>query len=171
MVNCKRCLTLLFGVIFVSNIFFIYGGHQANLMNLYQPRRQGAPETAKESSTADMIIYQIYPRSFRDSNGDGIGDLQGIIEKLDYLQGLGINAIWFSPFFRSPQADFGYDVSDYYDISPEYGTMADFDRLLQEMHARNMKMILDLPLNHTSIEHPWFIESRKSKDDPYRDYY
>jgi oligo-1,6-glucosidase/alpha-glucosidase len=120
---------------------------------------------------SDAVIYQIYPRSFKDSTGDGIGDLQGIIHELDYLQELGVNTIWFSPFFKSPQADFGYDVSDYYDISPEYGTMEDFDELLREMHARHMKMILDLPLNHTSIEHPWFKESSSSKDNPKRDWY
>jgi len=119
----------------------------------------------------DLIIYQIYPRSFKDSNGDGIGDLQGIIGELDYLQGLGINAVWFSPFFMSPQEDHGYDVSDYCDISPEYGTMADFDGLLEEMHARDMKVILDLPLNHTSVEHPWFKESASGKDTPKRDWY
>lgn len=127
--------------------------------------------TSMESATADLVVYQIYPRSFKDSTGDGIGDLRGIIEKLDYLQELGINTIWFSPFFKSPQGDFGYDISDYYDISPEYGTMVDFDELLKEMHARDMKMILDIPLNHTSIEHPWFKESASSTDNPKRDWY
>jgi len=124
-----------------------------------------------ESSIADLVIYQIYPRSFKDSTGDGVGDLRGIIEKLDYLQELGVNAIWFSPFFKSPQGDHGYDVSDYYDISPEYGTIADFHELIKEIHARDIKMILDLPLNHTSIEHPWFKESASSKDNPKRDWY
>jgi len=119
----------------------------------------------------DLVIYQIYPRSFKDSNGDGIGDLQGVIGELDYLQELGINAIWFSPFFKSPQCDYGYDVSDYCDISPEYGTMADFEELIKEMHTRDLKMILDLPLNHTSIKHPWFKESASSKDNPNRDWY
>jgi len=125
----------------------------------------------KESSITDLVIYQIYPRSFKDSTGDGVGDLRGIIEKLDYLQELGVNAIWFSPFFKSPQGDHGYDVSDYYDISPEYGTIADFHELIKEIHARDIKMILDLPLNHTSIEHPWFKESASSKDNPKRDWY
>ena len=125
----------------------------------------------KESSIAYLVIYQIYPRSFKDSTGDGVGDLRGIIEKLDYLQELGVNAIWFSPFFKSPQGDHGYDVSDYYDISPEYGTIADFHELIKEIHARDIKMILDLPLNHTSIEHPWFKESASSKDNPKRDWY
>jgi glycosidase len=110
----------------------------------------------KEYSVDDLVVYHIYPRSFRDSNGDGIGDQKGIVEKLDYLQDLGVNAIWFSPFFESPQGDHGYDVSDFFDIDQEYGTVADFNILLNEIHSRDMKMILDLPLNHTSIEHPWF---------------
>jgi glycosidase len=165
--------TLSSGIILILTSLVISGCHTVNNKSTdgSEFRGESATKAVQKSSTADMIIYQIYPRSFRDSNGDGIGDLQGVIEKLDYLQELGVNTIWFSPFFKSPQADFGYDVSDYYDISPEYGTMADFDRLLQEMRARNMKMILDLPLNHTSIEHSWFKESASSKDNPKRDWY
>jgi glycosidase len=125
----------------------------------------------RESSINNLVIYQIYPRSFKDSNGDGIGDIQGIIGELDYLQELGINTIWSSPVFKSPQSDHGYDVSDFLDISPEYGTMEDLDELIQETHARDMKIILDLPLNHTSIEHLWFKESSSSKDNPKRDWY
>lgn len=117
------------------------------------------------------VIYQVYPRSFKDSTGNGIGDLQGLIGKLDYLQGLGVDAIWFSPFFKSPQADFGYDVTDFCDIAPEYGTMADFGRLVKETHDRCMKVILDLVLNHTSDEHPWFVESASSQNNPKRDWY
>ncbi len=117
------------------------------------------------------IIYQIYPRSFKDGNGDGIGDLPGIIEKLDYLEGLGIAAIWLSPIFPSPMKDFGYDVSDYTGIHPMFGTMADFDRLLAEAHQRGLKVLLDLVPNHTSDEHPWFLESRSSRDNPKRDWY
>ena len=117
------------------------------------------------------VVYQIYPRSFRDSTGNGIGDLQGIIQKLDYLENLGVETIWFSPFFKSPQKDHGYDVSDFRDIDPVYGTMNDFDILLESMHKRKMKMILDLVLNHTSDEHPWFIESASSRDNPKRDWY
>ncbi|MCC6614793.1 MAG: DUF3459 domain-containing protein [Anaerolineae bacterium] len=117
------------------------------------------------------IIYQIYPRSFMDSNGDGIGDLQGIISKLDYLAWLGIDAIWISPIYPSPMADFGYDVSDYTDINPIFGSLADFDVLIAEATVRQIKVILDLVPNHTSDQHPWFIESRSSRDNPKRDWY
>ena len=116
-------------------------------------------------------IYQIYPRSFHDSNGDGIGDLQGIIQKLDYIHELGFETIWISPFFSSPQADFGYDISDYTDISPEYGTMEDALQLIDEIHQRGMKVVFDMVMNHTSVEHPWFVESRSSRDNPKADWY
>lgn len=119
----------------------------------------------------ESVIYQIYPKSFYDSNGDGIGDLKGIILKLDYLKELGIDIIWLSPVYASPQVDNGYDISDYQAISKEYGTMEDFDCLLKEAHQRGIKVVMDLVVNHTSNQHPWFIESRKSKDNPYRDYY
>ena len=117
------------------------------------------------------IVYQIYPRSFMDSNGDGVGDLPGVLSKLDYLQWLGVQAVWLSPIFPSPMADFGYDISDYTDIHPLFGTMADFDQLLAEIHKRNLKLILDLVPNHTSNEHPWFRESRSSRDNPKRNWY
>jgi alpha-glucosidase len=117
------------------------------------------------------IIYQIYPRSFQDSDGDGIGDLQGIIKRLDYLKWLDINALWISPIFPSPMADFGYDISDYRDIHPLFGTMDDFDAMLKEVHDRDMKLILDLVPNHTSDEHPWFQESKSSRNNPKRDWY
>ncbi|MCQ9628063.1 alpha-glucosidase [Cetobacterium somerae] len=119
----------------------------------------------------ELVGYQIYPRSFKDSNGDGIGDLKGIIEKLDYLKDLGIDLVWVSPFFKSPNDDNGYDISDYRDILEEFGTMEDFDNLLLETHKRGMKLIIDLVINHTSDEHPWFIEARESKDSPKRDWY
>jgi alpha-glucosidase len=119
----------------------------------------------------EAVAYQIYPRSFKDSNRDGIGDLQGIVSKLDYVKGLGIDILWICPVFASPNDDNGYDISDYQDIMAEFGTMEDFDVLLQEVHARGMKLILDLVINHTSDEHAWFIESRASKDNPKRDYY
>ncbi len=117
------------------------------------------------------IIYQIYPRSFKDSNNDGIGDIPGIISKLDYLKKLGIKGIWISPFYPSPMKDFGYDISDYKDVNPIFGTMEDFDKLLEETHKRDLKILIDLVPNHTSDEHKWFIESKKSKDNPYRNYY
>ena len=123
------------------------------------------------------VVYQIYPRSFKDTTGNGIGDLQGVIEKLDYLEELGVETIWFSPFYPSPtdkpysQHDCGYDISNYKDIHPEYGKMETFDNLVKELHDRNMKIVLDMVLNHTSIEHPWFKESRSSRDNPKRDWY
>jgi len=119
----------------------------------------------------ESVVYQIYPRSFNDSNGDGIGDLNGITSKLDYLKDLGVDVIWLSPVYSSPNHDNGYDVSDYHNIMTEFGTMADWEKLLQEMHKRDLKIVMDLVLNHTSDEHQWFVESRKSKDNPFRDYY
>jgi len=119
----------------------------------------------------ESVVYQIYPRSFKDSNGDGIGDLQGIIEKLDYLKELGVDIIWLSPVYKSPNDDNGYDVSDYQDIMDEFGTMADWEHLIQEMHDREMKLMMDLVVNHSSDEHHWFQEAKKSKDNPYRNYY
>lgn len=119
----------------------------------------------------EAVVYQVYPRSFKDSKGDGIGDLKGITSELDYIQRLGVNVIWLSPHFDSPNADNGYDIRDYRKVMTEFGTMADFDELLKGVKLRNMKLILDLVVNHTSDEHKWFVESRKSKDDPYRDYY
>lgn len=119
----------------------------------------------------ELIAYQIYPKSFMDSNGDGIGDIQGIISKLDYLKDLGIDLIWLCPMYKSPNHDNGYDISDYKDILDEFGTMDDFNELLSEVHNRGMKLIIDLVINHTSHEHPWFIESRSSRDNPKRDWY
>jgi alpha-glucosidase len=117
------------------------------------------------------IVYQIYPRSFQDSNGDGIGDLEGIRSRLDYLVRLGIDAIWLSPFYRSPMADFGYDIADYCDVDPIFGSLADFDRLLDDAHARGLKLIVDLVPNHTSDRHPWFEESRRTRDNAKNDWY
>lgn len=117
------------------------------------------------------MVYQIYPRSFMDSNGDGIGDLKGITSKLDYLKELGIDVIWLSPVYKSPNDDNGYDISDYQDIMTEFGTMSDFDVMLAEAHKREIKIMMDLVVNHSSNEHPWFIEAKKSKDTPCRDYY
>ena len=119
----------------------------------------------------EAVIYQIYPRSFMDSNGDGIGDLKGITDKLDYLAYLGIGVIWLSPIYKSPNDDNGYDISDYQAVMDEFGTMEDFDELLQKAHEKGIRIVMDLVVNHTSDEHAWFIESRKSKDNPYRNYY
>ncbi len=119
----------------------------------------------------EMVVYQIWPRSFKDSNGDGIGDLEGIYEKLDYVKSIGIDAIWFSPLFKSPNADYGYDIADYMDINPEYGDMETFKKVLKGCHDRGMKVFMDLVVNHTSTEHMWFKEACKSVDNPYHDYY
>ncbi|EJA3104329.1 alpha-glucosidase [Vibrio vulnificus] len=119
----------------------------------------------------DAVVYQIYPRSFCDSNNDGIGDLNGIIGKLDYLKTLGVNVLWLSPVYKSPMDDNGYDISDYQNIAAEFGTMADMQNLLAQAKARDIRVVMDLVVNHTSDEHPWFVEARKSKDNPYRDYY
>ncbi len=117
------------------------------------------------------VVYQIYPKSFQDSNGDGFGDLQGIIKRLDYLETLGINAIWLSPVFKSPQADNGYDISDYRDIDPTFGSLDDMEELINEAKKHNIRIMMDLVLNHSSNEHRWFKEAKKSKDNPYHDYY
>lgn len=117
------------------------------------------------------VVYQIYPRSFNDTTGSGKGDIQGVIEKLDYLKKLGVDVLWLTPIYDSPQNDNGYDISDYYQIFEEYGTMADVDCLLEEAHARDLKVIFDIVVNHTSTEHRWFVESKKSTDNPYRDFY
>jgi oligo-1,6-glucosidase len=119
----------------------------------------------------ESVVYEIYPRSFNDSNGDGVGDLPGILERIDYLDWLGVDVIWLGPMYQSPNADNGYDISNYRAIMDEFGTMADFDRLLSALHEHGMKLILDLVVNHTSDEHPWFAASRKSKENAYRDFY
>ncbi|TDL69190.1 alpha-glucosidase [Paenibacillus amylolyticus] len=119
----------------------------------------------------ETVVYQIYPRSFQDRNGDGIGDLKGIVSRLDYLQELGIGAIWLSPVCKSPQDDYGYDISDYQDIDPMFGSLEDMETLILEAKKRDIRIIMDLVLNHTSDEHPWFQEAKKSKDNPYHDYY
>lgn len=125
----------------------------------------------KQTWWKEAVVYQIYPRSFMDSNGDGIGDLKGITSRLDYLKYLGVDVIWLSPIYKSPNDDNGYDISDYRDIMDEFGTMADFDEMLAQAHQRGIRIVMDLVVNHTSDEHALFVESRKSKDNPYRDYY
>jgi oligo-1,6-glucosidase len=117
------------------------------------------------------VVYQVYPRSFADSDGDGVGDLRGVLGRLDYLQRLGVDVVWLSPVYRSPMDDNGYDISDYTDIDPLFGTLADLDELVAELHRRGMRLVMDLVVNHTSDEHPWFKESRSSRDNPKRDWY
>src|ERR1700712_4643212 len=117
------------------------------------------------------VVYQIYPRSFADSDGDGLGDVPGITSKLDHLVELGVDVVWLSPIYRSPQDDNGYDISDYEDIDPMFGTLADVDALIAAAHERGIKLVMDLVVNHTSDEHPWFREARRATDDPKRDWY
>jgi len=138
---------------------------------------KGPKQTMKDTDTTERkwwkeaVVYQIYPRSFKDDNGDGIGDLRGIISKLDYIKSLGVNVVWLNPIYSSPNDDNGYDISDYRNIMKDFGTMADFDTLLSEMHRRNIRLVMDLVVNHTSDEHLWFQQSRSSRDNPYRNYY
>jgi alpha-glucosidase len=134
------------------------------------PAAPGAPP-AGEPWWSHAVVYEIYPRSFQDTNGDGVGDLKGVTQRLDYLRDLGVDAIWLTPFFPSPNADFGYDVADYTDVAPEYGTMADWDNLVHEADKRGIRVLVDLVLNHSSDQHPWFRESRSSRDNPKRDWY
>ncbi len=137
---------------------------------IYQYRKVGHKKV-KKAWWKEAVVYQIYPKSFCDSNGDGIGDIAGITGKLDYLQELGVNVLWLSPVYESPNVDNGYDISDYRKIQAVFGTMEEFDRMLEEIHRRGMKLVMDLVVNHTSDRHAWFLESRKSTDNPYRDYY
>jgi len=119
----------------------------------------------------ETVVYQIYPRSFQDSNGDGVGDLKGIISRLDYLQSIGVGTVWLNPIYASPNDDNGYDISDYRQIQPEFGTMADFNALLEGLHQRGIKLVMDVVVNHSSDEHAWFKSARSSRTSPYRDYY
>jgi alpha-glucosidase len=135
------------------------------------PLLAAAPSASGDPWWKHAVFYEVYPRSFQDSNADGIGDLNGITDRLDYLQSLGVQAIWLSPIYPSPQIDFGYDISDYEGIDPQYGTLADFDRLLAEAKKRNIGIIMDMVMNHTSDKHPWFIESKSSRNNPKRDWY
>src|SRR3979490_512087 len=131
----------------------------------------GSAPAVVNSWWKDAVIYEIYPRSFQDSNGDGIGDLNGITQRLDYLQALGVDGIWISPMYPSPQVDFGYDISDYENVDRQYGTLKDFDRLVEEAKKRNIRVVLDIVLNHTSDKHKWFMESASSRTNAKRDWY
>ena len=126
---------------------------------------------ASEKWWKEAIIYQIYPRSFKDTDGDGVGDLKGIIEQLDYIKSLGVTAVWLNPIYSSPNDDNGYDVSDYRNIMSDFGTMEDFDLMLKGMHDRGIQLVMDVVVNHSSDEHEWFKQSRSSRDNKYRDYY
>src|SRR3954471_5663520 len=131
---------------------------------------QSNPENLK-GWWKNAVIYEIYPRSYQDTNGDGMGDLNGITQRLDYLKSLGVDAIWLTPIYPSPQVDFGYDIADYQAIDPQYGTMADFDRLMTEASKRHIRVIMDMVMNHSSDKHKWFLQSRSSKNNAYRDWY
>ncbi|MBV9345473.1 MAG: glucohydrolase, partial [Gammaproteobacteria bacterium] len=134
------------------------------------PHRHAA-HSAAEPWWQHALFYEVYPRSFQDSNGDGTGDLNGITRRLDYLESLGVDAIWITPFYPSPQVDFGYDIADYENVDPTYGTLADFDRLVSEAQKHNIRVVLDMVLNHTSDQHPWFLEAARSRTSLYHRYY
>ncbi|KAF4975505.1 hypothetical protein F66182_17556, partial [Fusarium sp. NRRL 66182] len=141
-------------------------------MGSINPLRESHAPTRQSSMSAwwkESTVYQIYPASFKDSDGDGVGDLRGIISKLDYIQALGVDIVWLNPIFSSPQVDMGYDISDYYDIHPPYGTMEDVDVLAESLQERGMKLVMDLVVNHTSDQHPWFQEAISSISNPRRD--
>ena len=152
--------------LFLGAVGLSAGGQNAPAKFAPQPTTTAARDWWKNA-----VIYEIYPRSFQDSNGDGIGDLNGITKRLDYLQKLGVDAIWLTPVYPSPQVDFGYDISDYKNIDPQYGTLADFDRLVAEAGKRHIRIVMDMVMNHTSDKHEWFIQSRSSRTNPYRDWY
>lgn len=145
--------------------------HTENMENTIKKQEKRKADRTNRERFLDMNVYEIYPRSFKDTNGDGIGDLNGVTEKLDYLQELGVNAIWLCPCYKSPNYDNGYDIADYRAIAEEFGTFSDWERLRDGLHARGMKLIMDLVVNHTSSEHFWFREAKKSRDNPYHDYY
>jgi alpha-glucosidase len=158
----------------LAALLFAAGAYHAGGQNvLAQPRGQhrGGTSASTQDWWKNAVIYEIYPRSFQDSNGDGVGDLNGITQRLDYLKDLGVDAIWLTPCYPSPQVDFGYDISDYKNIDPEYGTLADFDRLVAEANKRHIRILMDMVMNHTSDQHKWFLQSRTSRNNPYRDWY
>lgn len=161
--NLEHCaLVLILGTAALS------AGGQTAVVN---PATNTATQPMEQDWWKNAVLYEIYPRSFQDTNGDGIGDLNGITKRLDYLKDLGVDAIWLTPVYPSPQVDFGYDISDYRNIDPQYGTLADFDRLVAEAGKRHIRVIMDMVMNHTSDQHEWFLQSRSSRDNPYRDWY
>jgi alpha-glucosidase len=162
MVSCAAGL-------FLGAVALSAGGQSASAQP--NPQTESTSSANEQNWWKNAVIYEIYPRSFQDSNGDGIGDLNGITARLDYLKDLGVDAIWLTPVYPSPQVDFGYDISDYKNIDPQYGTLADFDRLEAEAAKRHIRIIMDMVMNHTSDKHEWFIQSRSSRDNPYRDWY
>src|SRR3954471_7278723 len=155
---------ILFQIIIVAVIFLM--GRSVQAQNTSSNK-----DSINRKWWKEAVVYQVYPRSFKDSNGDGIGDLKGITSKLDYLKNLGVDVIWLSPHFDSPNADNGYDIRDYRKVMAEFGSMADFDVMLAGMRQRGIRLIVDLVVNHTSDQHPWFIQSRSARDNPYRDFY
>lgn len=156
--------------LFLGAVALAAGGQTAPAFQTPRPAHE-AGAASERDWWKNAVIYEIYPRSFQDTNGDGIGDLNGITERLDYLRDLGVDAIWITPCYPSPQVDFGYDISDYEKIDPQYGTLKDFDRLVAEAEKRHIRVIMDMVMNHTSDKHEWFLQSRSSRDNPYRDWY
>jgi alpha-glucosidase len=169
--NTVTCRTMKWGSctlgLFLAIAALTAGGQTAAVKSASSKPSQ----TAEHDWWKNAVIYEIYPRSFQDTNGDGIGDLNGITARLDYLKELGVDAIWLTPVYPSPQVDFGYDISNYKSIDPQYGTLADFDRLIAEANKRHIRVLMDMVMNHTSDQHDWFVQSRSSKDNPYRDWY
>jgi alpha-glucosidase len=157
--------------LFILSGFWSVTSAQTPSHDTAMSRANGIGQHSDDPWWKHAVFYEIYPRSFQDSDGDGIGDLNGITQRLDYLQSLGVDAIWLSPIYPSPQVDFGYDISDYENIDPQYGTLADFDRLVAEAKKRNIRILMDMVMNHTSDKHKWFVESASSKDNPKRDWY
>jgi len=164
-----KCMASCAAALLLAALALAAGGQSVSATAVAQGKQASAQ--SEQNWWKNAVIYEIYPRSFQDSNGDGIGDLNGITQRLDYLQQLGVDAIWLTPVYPSPQVDFGYDISDYRAIDSQYGTMADFDRLVNEAARRHIRVIMDMVMNHTSDQHRWFLESRSSRDNPYRDWY
>ena len=153
--------------LFLGTVALMAGGQTAAV----KPASSTTAQSAERDWWKNAVIYEVYPRSFQDTNGDGVGDLNGITQRLDYLKELGVDAIWLTPVYSSPHVDFGYDISDYKNIDPQYGTLADFDRLVAEANKRHIRVLMDMVMNHTSDQHEWFLQSRSSRDNPYRDWY